>query len=318
MNRWHRFARACGTCWDKSVVTGIEQPSRSHTFHPERRRGILFYGTALILAIAAIVIGIIFMLGATGLPFVGFLVLTLAGGIAMPLLGNALLGLFRAKYTVNRDSLFLQWGGRVERIPMNQVEWVRTFDSLGLEMHVPRFYQFGVVRGIVNQRELGKIEFLSDTVKQSIFVATPACVYVVSPTDMEGFLTQMREAMEAGSLDETEALSVVEETVLKGIWQQPIGRLLLTALLACNLALLVVVQIMLSSAEGILAFQQQAIISLTSLRLLPYLSIAFGILDLVLGIFFYQARKQAEVAYVLWTSGALLPVLFSISILLSL
>lgn len=278
----------------------------------------MFYGVAFLLAVGAVVAGIIFLLNATGLAFVGFLALTLAGGIAIPLLGNALLGLFRAKYTVNRDSLLLHWGGRVERIPMNQVEWVRTFDSLGLEMHVPRFFQFGIVRGIVNQRELGKIEFLSDTVKQSIFVATPSCVYVVSPTDMEGFLTQMRDAMEAGSLDETQALSVVEETVLKGIWQQPIGRLLLTALLACNLALLVVVQIMLSTENGILAFQQQAIISLTSLRLLPYLSIAFGLLDLGLGVFFYHARKQVEVAYILWTSGALLPVLFSLSILLSL
>lgn len=278
----------------------------------------MFYGFVLLLAVAAVVVGIIFLFGATGLAFVGFLVLTLAGVVGIPLAGNALLGLFRAKYTVNRNSLLLQWGARVERIPIGQIEWVRTFDSLGLEMHVPRFYQFGIVRGVVNQRELGTIEFLSDTVKQSIFVAANTRVYVVSPTDMEGFLTQMRNAMESGSLDKAEALSVDQETVLKGIWQQPVGRLLLTAQLMCNLALLIVVQLMLSTENGVLAFQQQEVISLTSLRLLPYLSIAFGFLDLVLGIFFYQARKQIEVAYILWTSGALLPVLFSISILLSL
>lgn len=299
------------------MYSSDNQPNKSHTFHPERRRGFLFYGVALLISLAAVIVGVVFLLDATGLEFVGFLSLTLAGLVAFPLLGNALLGLMRARYTVNRDSLYLQWGNRMERIPMGQIEWIRTFDSLGLEMHVPRFYQFGIVRGVVTQRELGKIEFLSDTVSQSIFIAAKTMVYVVSPTDMEGFLTEMREAMESGSLDQAEALSVDEETVLKGIWQQPIGRLLLTALLMCNLALLIVVQMMLSTENGILAFQQQQVISLPSLRLLPYLSIAFGFLDLVLGIFFYQVRKQLAVAYVLWSSGALMPVLFSISILIA-
>ncbi|MEE4195627.1 MAG: PH domain-containing protein [Anaerolineae bacterium] len=299
-------------------MTTPVQPNRSHTFHPERRRGFLFYGIAFSLSVAAVVVGILFLLDADGLAFVGYLVLALAGGFGIPFLGKALVDLFRAKYTINRDSLRLQWGGRIERIPIQQIEWVRTFDSLGLEMHVPRFYRFGIVRGLVNQRELGPVEFLSDTVAQSIFIATETRVFVVSPTDMHGFLTQIQNAMEAGSLGEAAPLSVVDETVLKGIWEQPAGRLLLTALLACNLALLIVVQLIVSAEGGILAFQQQEVISLTSLRLLPYLSIAFGILDLVFGIFFYHARKQLEVAYVLWISGALMPVLFAASILIAL
>jgi hypothetical protein len=82
----------------------------------------------------------------------------------------------------------------------------------------------------------------------------------------------------------------------------------------CNLALLVIVQLLLSTQNGILMFQQQSVISLTSLQLLPYLSILFGLVDFVLGLIFYQRMKQAEVSYVLWASGSLLPVLFSVSI----
>ena len=49
------------------------------------------------------------------------------------------------------------------------------------------------------------VEFMSDTMAQSIYVATKTHVYVVSPTDMDGFLTRMREAMESGSLTEATA-----------------------------------------------------------------------------------------------------------------
>ena len=296
--------------------TAAPQLNKSYTFHPERRRGLLFYGAGLLLSLAAAVVGILFLLEAIGLAFVGYLVLMIAGVIGIPLFGSTLSGLLHAHYGVDRNSLLLRWGRRVERIPMASIEWVRTFDSLGLEMHVPRFYQFGVVRGVTQQRELGTVEFLSDTVQQSIFIATQSRVYVVSPTDMEGFLRRIQEAMESGSLAQTEALSMDQKTVLKGIWQQPIGRLLLTALLMCNLALLVIVQMTLSTETGLLAMQQQAVITPVSLRLMPYLSIAFGLVDLGLGIFFYQARKQSQISYVLWASGAILPVLFAVSILL--
>lgn len=276
----------------------------------------MFYGAGFLLSMAAVVVGILQMVAAVGLAFIGFLALTLAGLIGIVLLGSALLGLMRAQYLVDRNSLLLRWGRRVERIPIVDIEWVRTFDSLGLEMHVPRFYQLGIVRGIINQRELGTVEFLSDTVAQSIFIATQNRVYVVSPTEMDAFLTRIREAMESGSLMPTQALSVDQATVLEGIWQRPIGRLLLTALLVCNLALLAIVQLTVSTPNGVLAFQQQTVITVVSLNLMPYLSIAFGLLDLGLGIFFYQVRKQPQIAFVLWASGGVLPVLFALSILI--
>ena len=301
-----------------SSVYGPADHSSSHSFHPERHRGTWFYGAGVLLSAAGIVTGMVFLFSAVGIVFVAFLFLAVLSFILLPIFANALISLYRAKYIVDRESLLLQWGGRVERIPVGQIEWVRTFDSLGLEMHVPRFYRFGIVRGTVQTRELGKVEFLSDTVEQSIFIAAPNCVYVISPTDMAGFLTEIRDAMESGSLAKTEAVSLEKETVLKGIWQRPVGRLLLVSLLMCNLALLVIVEMMLSRENSLLLFQQQTVITLTSLRLMPFLSTFFGLIDFTLGMLFFQRLKHVEVSYVLWASGSLVPILFSISIGLSL
>ncbi len=117
-------------------------PQSSQRFHPERRKGTWFYGLSLLFSLAAVILGLIYLLQSTGLTFVGFLVLTLLGAFGVPLFGNALFSLLRAHYIVDRNSLLLKWGGRVERIPIGEIEWVRTFDSLGLEMNVPRFYRF--------------------------------------------------------------------------------------------------------------------------------------------------------------------------------
>jgi len=285
-------------------------------YAPDRRRGTLIHGALITVSIAVMIVAIIFLFQTQGIVFVVWLLVLLPPLIMIPLLISRLFGLIRSDYTVSRDFLVVQWGNRLVKIPIQSIEWVRSFDSLGLEMKAPRFFRSGVVRGLISSRELGWVEYLADDVQRSLFIATPERVYAISPVRMMAFSHALSEAIESGSLLPAEAVSIEPETIFTRLWQNPSARLLLLSLIGGNLALLIIVQLMLGNVNAMAVFSQQGVITPVSLQLLPFWTIFLAIIDLFLGMFLYRRRTYQLAAYLLWGAGAVLPAMLALSIAL--
>lgn len=262
------------------------------------------------------IVAIVFLLRTQGIIFVVWLLAMLPPLIMIPLLISRLFGLIRSGYTVSRDFLVLQWGNRLVKIPIQSIEWVRSFDSLGLEIKAPRFFRSGIVRELVPSRDLGWVEYLADDVQRSLFIATPERVYAISPARTFEFSNALSEAIESGSLLPAEAVSIEPETIFTRLWQNPSARLLILSLIGGNLALLIIVQLMLGNVNAMAVFSQQSVITPVSLQLLPFWAVFLASIDLFLGLFFYRKQIYRMAAYFLWGAGAVLPVLLALSIAL--
>jgi hypothetical protein len=285
-------------------------------YSPHRRRGALIHGALIAVSIAVMIVAIIFLFQTQGVVFVAWLLVMLPLLIMIPLLISRLFGLIRSDYTVSRDFLVLQWGNRLVKIPIQSIEWVRSFDSLGLELKAPRFFRSGIVRDLVSSEDLGWVEYLSDNVQHSLFVATPERVYAISPVRIIEFSNALSEAIESGSLLPAEGVSIEPETIFTRLWQNPSARLLILSLIGGNLALLIIVQLMLGNVNAMAVFSQQSVITPVSLQLLPFWAVFLAIIDLLLGLFLYRKQIYRMAAYFLWGAGAVLPVLLALSIAL--
>lgn len=236
--------------------------------------------------------------------------------IMIPLLISRLFGLLRSGYMVSRDFLVLQWGNRLVKIPIQSIEWVRSFDSLGLEMKAPQFFRSGIVHGVVLTRELGVVEYMADDVQRSLFIATPERVYAISPVRLMAFSQALSDAIESGSLLPAEGMSIEPETIFTRLWENPTARLLILSLIGGNLALLIIVQLMMGNPNAIAVFAQQSVITPVSLQLMPFWAIFLAVIDLLSGMFLYRKLTYRLAAYLMWGAGAVLPVLLALSIAL--
>jgi len=270
----------------------------------------------LALSIVVLAVAVYFLLRTQGIVFVAWLLVILPPLIILPTLITRLYGLLYSDYSVSRDYLVLQWGYRLVKIPISTIEWVRSYDSLGLEMKAPPFYRSGIVQGLVSSGDLGWIEYLADDVHSSLFIATPERVYVISPVRTIQFSNALSEAIESGSLLPAEAVSIEPENIFTRLWQNPPARLLILSLIGGNLALLIIVQLMLGNANAMAVFAQQSVITPLSLQLMPFWANFLAAIDLGLGIFFYRKPTYRLAAYFLWGAGAVLPVMLALSIAL--
>ena len=262
------------------------------------------------------IVAIFFLFQTQGIIFVVWLLVMLPPLIMIPLLISRLFGLLRSRYTVSRDFLVLQWGSRLVKIPIQTIEWVRSFDSLGLEMKAPRFFRSGIARGLVMTRDLGVVEYLADDVQRSLFIATPERVYAISPLRTMAFSQALAEAIESGSLLQAEAVSIEPETIFTRLWENPTARLLILSLIGGNLALLIIVQLMMGNPNAIAVFAQQSVITPVSLQLMPFWAIFLAVIDLLSGMFLYRKQTHRLAAYLMWGAGAVLPVMLALSIAL--
>src|SRR5215468_5480676 len=109
-------------------------------FPPPKRFGLLLH-TAIILVLAAIsAFGIYSLTRAqVGPSFVANLLIALVAFAPIPFFGYRTYALYRADYYIDRDSLAVLWGLRVEDIPLTDIEWVRPASDLTHPLSLPAF-----------------------------------------------------------------------------------------------------------------------------------------------------------------------------------
>lgn len=294
----------------------METPAATaEIFRPFRRNGLLLHsGLALVSAAAG---GVCFWQLSTQQGQPGFLWLLLLGILVLipfPLLVYHLYGLLSATYTLERDGLRLRWGLRAEDIPLQEIEWLRNALELGFTLPLPPIRLPGAIVGTRNVEGLGRVEFMASDVNNLLLVATPRCVFVISPADMRAFERAFRRSMEMGSLSPMTAYSTQPVVFLRQILADRSVRVLLAISAFLLIGLLVVVALQLPGRELVsLGFDSEGLPreagSAQQLLILPALGAVVLLVDLIAGMFLYHRWKQHLIAYLLWAGSGLTSLL---------
>ncbi len=147
-----------------------------------------------------------------------------------------------------------------------------------------------------------------------MLVCTPGKTYALSPTEPEAFITAFQHAFELGSLAELTPVSVQPAAYLRRVWDTAAARWLLLAGLGLTLALLVVVALQIPLRQTVtLDFNMRGEplegVPATMLLLLPVLAIIFFFIDLIGGLYFFRKEEQRMIAFLLWGTAILLPLM---------
>jgi hypothetical protein len=100
-------------------------------FPPQKRFGLILHGTIILVLGGVSAWGVLNLTRAqVGPEFVIDLLLALLAFAPIPLLAYRAYALLRSDYYIDRDSLAILWGLRIEDIPLTDIEWVRPATDL--------------------------------------------------------------------------------------------------------------------------------------------------------------------------------------------
>jgi hypothetical protein len=296
--------------------------ARSREFAPPRRLGLLFQG-GLIALCASAGLWNIYILGQSevGPFFARNLLLSLVPFLPLPILIYRFRALQNASYVIERDGIRLRWGFRVVDIPMYCIDWVHPQEDLDVPLPKPWLRWPGAVLGSPLRRLGGihPLEFMAAHGKGLVLIGTPERVYVISPADPEAFLVAYQRLFELGSLAPIEAQSLYPSVLAADLWQVRPVRYLLIGSALLSLILLVAVSLIIPGQSQV--FLGSAAlgadldpIPAVALLLLPVLNSMFVLLDWGAGLFFYRREPYRPLAFLLWGSSVLLPMMFFVSL----
>src|SRR5215210_4599281 len=153
-------------------------------FPPAKRLGLIIHAVIILLLAGVSTWGFLNITrAAVGPTFVSYLLMALLAFAPIPFFAYRAYALLRADYYIDRDSLAMLWGLRVEDIPLTDVEWVRPASDLSNPLSLPRFRLPGAILGKRRHSDLGLVEFIASDSRNMILVATAKRVFAISPKD---------------------------------------------------------------------------------------------------------------------------------------
>jgi hypothetical protein len=290
-------------------------------FPPAKQLGLLLHAILILLLAGVSVWGFANLTDAqVGPMFVTYLLVGVLAFAPIPFLGYRAYALFKADYYIDRDSLAILWGLRVEDIPLTDIEWVRPATDLTNPLSLPRIRLPGAVLGTRRHSDLGAVEFIASSAKNLILIATSKHVFAISPRDAAALVRTFARATELGSLTPTEAKSVYPSFVITQAWESPIARFLWMTGFLLNLGLVGWVGFLIPSLPQVpFGFDAFGIPNETvpsvRLILLPLLSGLLFITGLLAGLYLYRWDRERPLAFIIWLSSTLSALLFLLAVL---
>jgi hypothetical protein len=276
----------------------------------------------ILLLLAGVSIWAIFNLANAqmGPMFVSYLLIGLIAFAPIPFLGYRAYALFKADYYIDRDSLAILWGLRIEDIPLTDIEWVRPASDLTHPLSLPRFRLPGAVLGTRRHPDLGAVEFIASSARNLILIATSRHVFAISPRDAASLVRTFARATELGSLTPAEAKSVYPSFVITQAWDNSLARFLWMTGLLLNLGLVAWVGVLIPSLSQVpLGFDSSGAPTVTvpsvRLILLPLISALMFMTGLFAGLYLYRWEKERPLAFIIWLSSTLCALLFLMAVL---
>jgi PH (Pleckstrin Homology) domain-containing protein len=290
-------------------------------FPPAKRFGLVIHAIIILVLAGIAAWGIINLTRVQmGPMFVNYLLIGILAFAPIPFLGYRAYALLRADYYIDRDSLAMLWGLRVEDIPLTDVEWVRPASDLSSPLSLPRFRLPGAILGTRRHSDLGLVEFIASDSRNMILVATAKRIFAISPKDANSLIRTFARATEMGSLLPAEPKSVYPSFVITQAWDSPLVRFVWISGLILNIGLIIWVGLLIPSLGQIsLGFSPfgAPLEPVPSIRLilLPLLSGLLFIAGWAAGLYFYRWDMQRMLANIIWISGTLSALLFLIAVL---
>lgn len=295
--------------------------TRTGHFPPAKQLGLLLHGLIIVLLAGASLWGFASLTNAqVGPMFVIYLLIGILAFAPIPFLGYRAYALFKADYYIDRDSLAILWGLRIEDIPLTDIEWVRPASDLTHPLSLPPFRLPGGVLGTRRHPDLGAVEFIASSARNLILIATSKHVFAISPRDAASLVRTFARATELGSLTPTEAKSVYPSFVITQAWESPVARSLWLAGLLLNLALVGWVGLLIPSMPQVpFGFNAPGVPTETvpsvQLILLPLISALMFITGLLVGLYLYRWDRERPLAFIIWLSSTLCALLFLVAVL---
>lgn len=290
-------------------------------FPPAKQFGLLLHSLIITALAAASIWAFVNLTNMQmGPTFVSYLLVGILAFAPIPFLGYRAYALFKADYYIDRDSLAILWGLRIEDIPLTDIEWVRPASDLTHPLSLPPLRLPGAILGTRRHPDLGAVEFIASNARNLILIATSKHVFAISPKDAASLVRTFARATELGSLMPTEAKSVYPSFVVTQAWESSLARLLWVSGLLLNLGLVAWVGMLIPSLAqvpfGFNAFgAPNETVPSARLILLPLISGLMFISGLLAGLYFYRWDKERPLAFVIWFSSTLCALLFLMAIL---
>lgn len=290
-------------------------------FPPAKQLGLILHVVLILLLAGASIWGFVSLTNASvGPMLISFLLVGILAFTPIPFLGYRAYALFKADYYIDRDSLAILWGLRVEDIPLNDIEWVRPASDLTNPLSLPPFRLPGAVLGTRRHPDLGAVEFIASSARNLILIATSKHVFAISPRDAAALVRTFARATELGSLTPTEAKSVYPSFVISQAWESPIARVLWMTGLLLNLGLVGWVGFLIPSLSQVpFGFSPSGVptepVPSGQLILLPLISSLMFITGLLVGLYLYRWDRERPLAFIIWLSSTLCALLFLLAVL---
>lgn len=290
-------------------------------FPPPKRRGLIIHGVVILVLTALAVAGFITLTRSeVGPVFLVSLLVALTTFTPIPFFVYRAYALFQADYHLDRDSLAIKWGLRVEDIPLTDIEFIRSADDLTVPLKLPALPIPGGLIGMRRHTDLGVVEFLAADAKKLLLVATAKRVFVISPENPSALTQTFARATEMGSLTPTESKSVYPSFVITQAWASNLARYLWLTALFLNLGLFVWTSLVIPTIPRValgpqFAGSELATVPASQLIIFPVASLLLSVVGWVAGLYFYRWEKERPLAFIVWGSSMVMSLFFLIAVL---
>jgi hypothetical protein len=294
--------------------------SEEIVFQAHRRAGLAFHLIVILVLVAGAGIGLFQAARASiGPVFLLYLLPGLISAALIPTFGYYGYALYRSHYVLQRDGIRLHWGLRVEDIPIDMIQWIHPAGELEQPLLLPWLHWPGALVGKRSVPGLGEVEYLASSRSALLLIGTKGRTFAISPKDGQEFVSTYQRLSELGSLTPLPARSVFPTFLLARVWTSRVARIMLLSGLGFSLVLLIWVSLAIPARSQItLGFDSagnpRGPIPSVRLLLLPVINTLVFLADTLLGFYFYRDIEAQPLAFLLWASGVLSPLLFLISV----
>jgi hypothetical protein len=294
---------------------------KPQSYPPAQQRGRSLHITLIIILLVILAVCI---WQASMRSFENGLILWSLAGLAffapLPILIYRVYALSRGDYLLDRETLTIRWGLRLEQIPVSDVEWVRPADDLSQPLHRPLLSMPGAILGTRRHPDLGLVEFMADDTSNLLLVVTAKRVFAISPADAALFTLDFQRIVEMGSLANIPHRSIYPSFVVMQAWQNPLVRFLWFSGFFLNIGLLIWVSLLAPGLEEVpLGFLTtgvpRSIVPGVQLFLLPIISSLFYAITWLAGLYQYRRPAQRGLAFFTWGFSALSGAFFLMAVM---
>ncbi len=282
-------------------------------FYPPRRSGLVLH-VSLVLGFLLAGFWLFNQASRTpiGTVFAIYLLILFVIAASVPFLVYRLYGLIRSSYIFLPGILRLTWGLRVEEIPLANINWIISEDSLEYRLPFPLFRLPGALLGVRRLDRRSLVEFMASQREGLLVIETSRNIYAISPEDPEAFLQAFQRVSETGYFDPVSGQSVRPGALVETAWGSKPARSLLGAgfFLSIAFAAWIFIAVNPQASDRFALGNTARLINGTQVFLLPIMNTFYFVFDLLVGLFFFRREETRTLSYLLWMTSPLVSALF--------